>query len=59
MVFSFDKFTIKSQEAVQRAQGLALDHGHPSIDPLHLLAALVAESDGIVRPILDNIGLDG
>ena len=58
MVFSFDKFTIKAQEAVQRAQSLALDHGHPSIDPLHLLAALVTESDGIVRPILDNIGVD-
>jgi ATP-dependent Clp protease ATP-binding subunit ClpB len=58
MVFSFDKFTIKAQEAVQRAQGLALDQGHPSIDPLHLLAALVAESDGIVRPILDKIGID-
>lgn len=58
MVFSFDKFTIKAQEAVQRAQGLALDQGHPSIDPLHLLAALVAESDGIVRPILDKIGTD-
>ncbi len=58
MVFSFDKFTIKAQEAVQRAQSLALDQGHPSIDPLHLLAALVAESDGIVRPILDKIGVD-
>jgi len=56
MTFRFDKLTIKAQEAVGAAQSLAADQGHPQIDPLHLLAALLAESDGIVGPILDRIG---
>ncbi len=34
MAFRFDKFTIKAQEAVQRAQELAADHGNPQIDAL-------------------------
>jgi len=56
MAFRFDKFTIKAQEAVQRAQALAADAGNPQIDALHLLAALLAETDGIVRPVLEKIG---
>ncbi len=58
MAFRFDKFTIKAQEAVQRAQELAADRGNPQIDPLHLLAALLAESEGVVRPIFDKIGVN-
>ncbi len=56
MAFQFDKLTIKAQEAVQRAQTLASDRGSAQIDPLHLLAALLAETDGVVRPILEKIG---
>ena len=56
MAFRFDKLTVKAQDAVQRAQDLAADKGNPQIDPLHLLAALLAESEGVVRPILDKIG---
>ncbi len=52
----FDKFTIKSQEAVQRAQELAQEAGNPQFDALHLLSALVQENEGIVRPLLDKIG---
>ena len=40
------------------AQELAADRGNPQIDPLHLLAALLAENDGIVGPILDKIGVN-
>ena len=58
MAVRFDKFTLKAQEAVQRAQELALDGGHPQIDALHLLAGLLAEPEGIVRPILEKIGAD-
>src|SRR5687767_10266066 len=58
MAFRFDKFTLKAQEAVQRAQELAADAGNPQIDPLHLLAALLAEEEGVVRPILDKIGVN-
>ncbi|MEX0977310.1 MAG: Clp protease N-terminal domain-containing protein, partial [Pirellulales bacterium] len=56
MAIRLDKFTIKAQEAVQRAQSLAADRGNPQIESLHLLAALVAETDGVVRPILEKIG---
>ena len=57
MSFRLDKFTIKAQEAVQRAQSLAQEKGHPEIDSLHLLSALLQESDGIVLPILQKIGV--
>lgn len=56
MTFQFDKLTIKAQEAIQRTQGLASENRHPSTDPLHLLAALLSESNGIVGPILQKIG---
>ncbi len=52
----FDRFTIKAQEAVGQSQQQARDAGHPQITALHLLAALVAQSEGIVRPILGKIG---
>jgi len=58
MAFRFDKLTIKAQEAVAGAQELAADRGHAQIDPLHLLAALLTESDGIVAPILEKIGVN-
>jgi ATP-dependent Clp protease ATP-binding subunit ClpB len=56
MAIRFEKLTIKAQEALQRAQALAADKNNPQIEALHLLAALVAESDGVVRPILEKIG---
>jgi ATP-dependent Clp protease ATP-binding subunit ClpB len=56
MAFRLDKLTVKSQEAVQRAQALAADKGHPEMDPLHLLAALIEDADGVARPILEKIG---
>jgi ATP-dependent Clp protease ATP-binding subunit ClpB len=55
MPFRFDKLTIKAQEAVARAQELAAAAGNPQIEPLHLLAALLAEDGGIVRPVLDKL----
>ena len=56
MAFRFEKLTIKAQEAVQRAQALATDRGNPQIEPVHLLAGLLAETDGIARPIIEKIG---
>ena len=58
MAFRFDKLTLKSQEAVARAQELATDRGNAQIDPLHLLAALLTENDGIVGPILERVGVN-
>ena len=42
MAMSFDKFTAKAQEAVQRATTVAAEKSHQAIEPLHLLAALLA-----------------
>src|SRR2546430_1154142 len=56
MAFRFDKLTIKAQEAVARAQELASEAGNPQIETVHLLAALLHESEGIVRPVLEKIG---
>ena len=58
MAFRFDKFTIKAQESVQRAIELAASRGNPQATPVHLLSALVAEREGIVRPLLEKIGVD-
>jgi ATP-dependent Clp protease ATP-binding subunit ClpB len=53
---NFNKFTIKSQEAVQNAQEIASSYGNQLIEPEHLLAALVQDSGGTVVPILQKIG---
>jgi ATP-dependent Clp protease ATP-binding subunit ClpB len=58
MPFRFDKFTIKAQEAVQAAVELAGNRGNPQVTPVHLLQALVTEREGIVRPLLEKIGVD-
>ncbi|MBL6713643.1 MAG: ATP-dependent chaperone ClpB [Pirellulales bacterium] len=58
MAFRFDKFTIKAQEAVQRAVDAAADRGNPQVTPVHLLQSLVAEHEGIVRPLLEKIGVE-
>jgi ATP-dependent Clp protease ATP-binding subunit ClpB len=53
----FDKLTIKAQEAVTRAQELAQRKDHAEILPLHLLAGLLAETDGVVVPLLQKMGV--
>src|ERR1700683_2381470 len=52
-----DKLTIKAQEALQEAQEVAARHDHQQIEPLHLLAALLGQSDGVVRPLLTRLGV--
>ncbi len=57
MAIRWEKFTVKSQEAVQAASQLAAEHGNPEILPLHLLAALLADREGIIVPVLEKIGV--
>ena len=57
MPIRWDKFTVKAQEAVQRANELACEHGNPELAPAHLLAALVEDREGIVAPVLEKIGI--
>jgi len=56
MAFQMDKLTVKAQEAVQNAQRLAEKSNHQQLLPLHLLAALLEETDGIVKPLIQKIG---
>src|SRR5688572_23926322 len=52
----FDKYTIKAQEAVVRAQELAQQRNHAEILPLHVLVALLGEDEGVVHPLLGKLG---
>jgi len=48
-------FTSKSQDALQRAFRIASDNKHQQIEPLHLLAALLSQDEGIVVPVLKKL----
>ena len=50
-----NKFTQKSQEAIFQAQRLAQDWGHQTIDPAHLLLALVTQEEGVVPAIVTRV----
>ncbi|MCA1765633.1 MAG: ATP-dependent Clp protease ATP-binding subunit, partial [Desulfobulbaceae bacterium] len=52
-----DKLTHKSQEALQAAQSQAYERGHQEILPEHLLQVMLADSEGVVVPILQKIGV--
>ena len=53
-----DKYTLKSQEAIQEAVQLARQQGHPELTPLHLLAAILEQPEGVVVPVLQKMGQD-
>ena len=57
MAIRWEKFTVKSQEAVQAAHSIAVEHGNPELQPLHLLQALLKDRDGVVLPVLEKLGL--
>jgi ATP-dependent Clp protease ATP-binding subunit ClpB len=58
MAIRWDKFTVKAQEAVQQASEIAGQNGNPEILPLHLLAALLQDQEGIVVPVLSKLGVN-
>ncbi len=53
-----DRFTVKAQEALHDAQTEARRRDHQGVDVEHLALALLAQQDGIARPLLDKIGAD-
>ncbi|HKW35811.1 MAG TPA: ATP-dependent chaperone ClpB [Candidatus Acidoferrum sp.] len=55
----FEKMTVKAQEAIQAAQEVAAQRENQQIEPIHLLAALVAQTDGVVPPLLARLGIHG
>jgi ATP-dependent Clp protease ATP-binding subunit ClpB len=57
MAIQWDKFTVKSQQALQAAQGAAAENGNPEVLPLHLMAALLEDHEGVVLPVLEKLGV--
>ncbi|MBU4315047.1 ATP-dependent chaperone ClpB [Patescibacteria group bacterium] len=53
-----NNFTSKSQEAIQIAQMLANENGQQAVDPIHLLASLVNQEDGIIQAVLAKMQVD-
>ncbi len=58
IIASWDKLTSKAKQAVQAANYLASKRGNPELIPLHLLASLLADREGMVVPVLSKIGVD-
>ncbi|MEP6818429.1 MAG: ATP-dependent chaperone ClpB [bacterium] len=53
-----DKFTLRAQEAIQSAIELAERNQNQQVEPEHLLAAMLEQPEGIVRPILGKLGVN-
>ena len=53
----YEKLTVKAQEALQAAQDIAEKGGQQQLEPLHILAALVTQQDGVVPPLLSRLGV--
>src|SRR5947209_8421899 len=56
MAIRFDKLTQKSQEALQMASQIAIENGNPELLPIHLLTALLPDTENIVVPLLQKSG---
>ena len=56
---TFDKFTIKAQEAVQEAVNTAQRNGQQTIEPTHLLAGVMAKAKDIVNFLFQKLGVNG
>src|SRR5258707_12555651 len=57
MAIKWEKLTVKSQEAVQGASEHAAENGNPEGLPLHLMAALLDDREGVVIPVLEKVGV--
>jgi len=57
MAIRWDKFTVKSQQAMQSAQSRAAELGNPEVQPVHLLLALVEDREGVIPAVLEKIGV--
>jgi ATP-dependent Clp protease ATP-binding subunit ClpB len=55
-LMNLDRLTIKSQEALNQAQRLAADRGHPELRSAHLMLALLDQEGGLAGPLLEKVG---
>ena len=53
----YNKYTIKAQEAINEAANIANGEDHSEIGSEHLLLALLKQEDGLVKPLLERIGI--
>ena len=58
MAVRLDKLTYKAQEALSGAQELARRLNNPQIEPVHLLRTLLAQEEGLIRPLLKKMEVD-
>ena len=58
IISSWDKLTSKAKEALQAANYLASKRGNRELMPLHVLASLLSDREGMVVPVLSKIGVD-
>ena len=56
MLMNLQKFTVKAQEAVQKAMEIAASHNHQGVEPPHLLDAFLSDPDSVAVSILRRIG---
>ncbi|MDR2070332.1 MAG: ATP-dependent chaperone ClpB, partial [Treponema sp.] len=54
----YEKFTIKAQEALNSASVIAQKEDHSQVEIEHLLLALLRQEDGIVRPLIEQVGAE-
>lgn len=54
----FDKFTVKAQEAISAANTIAIDNGNQEIADIHLMNALLDQSEGIILPLIEKININ-
>ncbi len=55
---NFQKLTLKSQETLKNAQEIAGSYGNQSLEPIHLLAALIQDNESVATEIIKKIGAD-
>ena len=54
----FNKFTIKSQQAVQNAQTIAMEHGHQTVEPAHLLKGVLRADENVVPHLFKKLNIN-
>ncbi len=50
-----NNFTLKSQEALQQANNIAIENGQNALEPIHLLSALLRQDDGVVSAVVNKV----
>src|SRR5215470_1037607 len=53
-----DKFTLKAQEAIESAVASAEKQNHQQVEPEHVLASMIEQTEGVTRPMLGRVGVN-